>query len=364
MQNKKNARAPWYAVLIVVALLCVGAYFLASGIVGTRTSRLRAATQTPAYAGQHIEPLLSGMVYNDGATLHALNDKGRQIWSYAVGVNAGFSVGSGGVAAWSGSTLSLLGADRGETLFSGDVNGTIIDARLGTVYAAAQMGAEHNSEMLVMEVSGHEVQKIELKNQTVLDFGFLNNDTLLWVMSLNSEGTVPTCTISTYRPGRMLAGTIRDTQQVLYEVVFESSKIRAVGTTHIKDFDYYGTEIAANRILVYGWYLMGMDERSLNPLMAFVPTDQSDGSNGISDLRMIRGQTDQWVRLPYPAMRVLAQDDAVYAFTGQSVMVIHLGEDSPKIYTLPIVIDAVVGMTSNKTAIVQASGGIYLIPMP
>ncbi|MGJ4850951.1 hypothetical protein ACH6CV_11915 [Bacillota bacterium Meth-B3] len=363
MDKKRNARPSWLKVIIIVSLVSVGAYFVARGIVNHYSSHLGTARPTPAYAGQSVEPLGDGMVYYDGATLHALNDRGRPVWSYAAGMNAGFSVGSGGVATWSGNMLSLLTEGRGETLFSGEVDGPVINARLGTMYAAAQVGEEHNSTMLVMEVSGRPVEKIELKNTTVLDFGFFNNDTLLWVMGLDTEGTVPVCSISTYRPGRMLLGTITDTRQVLYEVVFQSN-IRAVGTTHIRDYQYGNKEIKENAMLVYGWYLMSIDDRSSNPLMAFVPTGQSDGASGFNDLRMIRGQQDQWVRLPLPAIRVMAFGDAVYAFTNQEVMVIRMGEVTPAIYTLPIYVDGVLGITGNKTAIVTSGGGVQLIPLP
>ena len=116
---------------------------------------------------------------------------------------------------------------------SGTLDGTILDARVGTVYAAIQMGEEQDSSILILDSSGRQVENISMDGQTVLDFGFFNNDSLLWVMTLNTDGTVPMSTITTYRPGKMLLGAVEDNQQVLYEVVFQASQIRAVGTTHI-----------------------------------------------------------------------------------------------------------------------------------
>lgn len=364
MDNVQRKRTPWLAVAIVVGLLCLGAFLVARSIVDNRSQVLRTATATSAFAGQSIKAHGDGIIYYDGATLHALNGSARQIWNYAAGVNAGFSVGSGGVATWSGTRLSLLDGGDGSTMFGGDVEDTVLDSRIGTLYAATQIGTEHNSVMLITELSGRVVDRIELKNQTVMDFGFCVGDTLLWVMSLDTEGTLPTCSISTYRPGRTLAGTITDTQQVFYDVVFQSSKIRAVGTTHIKDFLYENKEVTDNRILVYGWYLMGLDDRSNNPLMCFVPIEQSDGSTGVNDLRMIRGQIDQRVRLPFAAINVLVKDDTVYAFSSTLVMVMRLGEQSPTVYNLPIAIDGVIDMTENKSAVVTSGGYVYFVPMP
>ena len=364
MAKQKNRALSGIIAIVLVALLCAGAFFLARSIASGRSSALKGATATPAYADQTIDVLGEGMLYYDGTTLHALNQNGKQIWTYAVGANAGFSVGTGGVAAWTGTMLSLLASKDGATTFGGNVEDTVLDVYVGGMYSAVQVGTEHNSVMLLLDHDGRKVDRIEFKNQTILDFGFFNNDALFWVMSLDTEGTVPLCSISTYRPGKMLAGTITDTQQVLYEVLFQSSKIRAVGTTHIKDYSYSAKENTADRMLVYGWYLMGMDERSQNPLMAFVPIDQSDGVAGISDIRMIRGQIDQSVRLPYPANRVLALDDTVYAFTNQYVMVCRLGETAPTAYTLPMYIDSALGITESKKAIVTSGGSVYLLPLP
>lgn len=363
MENRKRG-SNWIGALIVVAALCVGAFFLARGIANSHSSQLRKAIQTPALEGQTVRMLDDGILYYDGATLHALNGKAKQIWSYAAGVDAGFSSDSGGVATWAGSVLSILSSDKGTTLFSGSMESDILDACVGKVYAAVQIGQQHNSTMVILDNSGRQVEKIELNNQTVLDFGFFNNDALLWVMSLNTEGTVPVCTISTYRPGRLLAGTIEDNQQVLYEVVFQSSQIRAIGTNYIKDYDYTGKEIETNRNLVYGWYLMSMDEDAANPLMAFVPIEQSDGSNGISDVRLIRGQIEQSVRLPYPARKVVAAGDTIYAFTGQYVMVCRMGETTPTTYILPVYVDEVLGMTKENNCVTTSGGRVYMIPLP
>ncbi|MEG0936135.1 MAG: hypothetical protein RSJ41_11145 [Clostridia bacterium] len=365
MNKQRRSPIRWLLVLLVVVLLSGGAVWVARGIVNRNSNALRTVYATPAYANQPLAILGEGILYYDNQSLHALDSRGRQIWNYAAGTNAGFSVDTGGVSVWSGSTLSILSRTDGKTLFSGNVEEPVLAAHAGTIYYAVQTGTEHNSSMLILDASGRRVDNILLKNQTVLDFGFFNNDARLWVMSLNTEGTVPMCSISTYRPGKTQVGAISDSQQVLYEVVFQSSKIRAVGTTHIKDYNYSdGKELTDNRLLVYGWYLMAIDDSAANPMMVFVPTEQSDGATAISDLRMIRGQIDQPLHLPYPAMQVLALSDTVYAYTNQYVMVAGLGKTTPDTYVLPIYVENVLGITSNKTAVVASGGTVSLIPMP
>lgn len=360
--QKKTARLSWFSVVLVVALVCLLAWLIASQIVSNRSGALRSATALPARAGQVVESLGEGLLYNDGTTLHALGSNGLQIWSYAAGSQSGFSVGKGGVAAWQGKTLSLLTGDQGVPLYSGDMEDRVLDARIDTQYAAVQVGEEHDSVLLILEHGGRQVDRIALSSQTVLDFGFFNNGNLFWVMSMDTEGTVPMCSISTYKPGKMLAGSITDNQQLLYEVLFQAAHIRAVGVTHIKDFDYTGREMTENRVLVYGWYLADIDDRDENPLMAFVPVAQAE-SGAIQDVRMIRGQADHPVRLPFAASRVFARDDTVYAFASQYVMMCKMGQVVPKTYALPIYADDVVGITQSHQAIVSSGGVLYLVPL-
>lgn len=364
MEKKPSRPLSWVAVLLVVCLICGAAYLTARQIVAARTSLLRDAIEVTAKPGQAIAPLGDGMIYYDGTTLHALDARGRQIWSYSPGSGAEFDVGDGGVAVWAGENISLLNAETGATLFSGPVESAVLSARLGETYSAVQTGTEHNSVMLILDSAGRQVDRIELNSQTVLDFGFFSGGTLFWVMSLNTEGTLPICSISTYRPGKMLTGTIYDSQQVIYEVLFQSSQIRAVGTTHIKEYDYTGKENAGNRMLVYGWYLMDLDQDQAEPLMVFAPNDQADGSQPLNDVRMIRGQQDCAVRLPYAASQVFARGDKMYAFSGSYVMVTQMGNAVPDIYTLPVPVSEVMGVTQAGAAIVSSGSAVYMVPLP
>jgi hypothetical protein len=147
-------------------------------------------------------------------------------------------------------------------------------------------------------------------------------------------------------------------------VLFQSSQVRVVGNTHIKDYDYTGKEITADRILVYGWYLVGLDENGENPLMVFAPMDEAGSSSGMQDIRLVRGQTDQSIRLPFAASKLLACGDAAYAFTSEYVMVCRLGSSTPERYKLPMYVDSVIGLTQDHRAIVTYNGSVYLVPLP
>ena len=60
--EKKKRGASWVGALVVVAVLCVGAFFVARNIAGSRSSQLRTATLTPAYSGQKVRTQGDGII--------------------------------------------------------------------------------------------------------------------------------------------------------------------------------------------------------------------------------------------------------------------------------------------------------------
>lgn len=375
MENKPTLRLSGVAVLGLVIVLCALAYFLANHFVNMRANRLEVISVS-ARSDQNVQTVGDGLMYYDGAMLHALDGRGRQVWTHNAGSYADFHVSEAGVATWSGAMLSLLSLNNGTAQFSGQVGSTVISARMGRYYSAVQIMprqensgqteadlTEHNSTMLILDPGGRQVDRIPLPSQTVIDFGFFYDGRLFWVMSLDTEGTVPVCTITTYKPSQMLTGVIDDPTQLVYKVMFQQSKIRTVGLTYIKDWKYTGEEIEENRLLIYGWSLIDMDEKQANPLMVFVPTNQSDGTLGVSDLRTIQGQEDRSIRLPGAASQVFARGNTVYAFSNDRVMVWDQRQTEPTTFALPVYIERVIALTDNHTAIVAAGNAVYMIPL-
>ncbi len=133
-------------------------------------------------------------------------------------------------------------------------------------------------------------------------------------MTLDTSGTVPTTAISTYRPGRMIVGSITDSQQLMYQVMFQSSQVVCAGTTHLKVYDYTGREDETKRTLIYGWYLAAVEDGVDDPMMAFVPDAQYGTGSEMRDVRMIRSNPTKLSACPMRATLV-AKGDWVYGFS-------------------------------------------------
>ena len=363
MEKNRNARIPGAIALLIVVFVCVTAFV--AGRVITRVSRRSAydykSVSIPA--NMAMEVVDDGFIYYDGSSIAAVNTEARVKWSYLIGKNADFDTTDYGVAAWTGDSLTLIDTNTGTTTFSGSMETDVLSARIGEKYTAVLLGPEHDSTIVLMEQGGRRVNSITLTSQTVIDYGFFSKGSLLWVMSLDSSGTVPSCTINTYRPGKERVGMIHDNEQMVYGVVFQSSYFCCAGDTFLKVYDYTGSEDKSKRRMVYGWYMAALDDAMQDdPIMAFVPNDQYDSKSGMQDLRMIRAKLDQQVRLPYGCQSLIARNNRVYGFSTEGYVVIaEQGKTSVPAYRLPMQFDKIYGVTSNNYAVLGSGTTIYML---
>lgn len=365
MEARKNTRIPWVIVLLIVVLCCAIAYGAAVFSKNLSAENNFGRTTSINIANlQDLQSTSNGFVYYDGSTVSSINSQGNVNWSYLVGSEAGFSATDHGVATWVDNTITLIDGASGTTTFNGNMEADVLSAHIGNKYTAILIGEETNSSIVLMETGGKQVSKILLEDVTAVDYGFFSGGTLLWVMVCDTNGTVPTCNIQTYRPGKEIVGRIHDNEQMAYAVLFQSNKVLVAGDTYLKTYDYTGTEDKSQRDLVYGWYLASVDETSADPLMALVNDAQYSGQSAIQDVRLLRSNLDRVVRLPFGCMDVVARGNSIYGFASDGHLVIMSTDASTaQSYQLNMPIQTVHGVTSDGVAILGNGGNITLVDL-
>ena len=363
MDSKRSRRLPWAVVLLIVVFSCAiafGASRLWNNFHRQSVYDYRVVTVS---GNEGLQVVDDGFVYYDGSTLSMVDTDANTRWNYYFGADAGFYANRYGVAAWADTTLTLIDSATGTTTYSGTMDSQVLSARIGEKYTAVLLGPEHNSTIVLMEKTGRKVNSITLPRQTVIDYGFLSAGSLLWEMSLDTTGTVPSTTVNTYRPGKEIVGSIHDKEQLVYGTVFQSSYFCCVGETHLKIYDYTGNEDRSRRRLVYGWYMASVDENTPDdPMMAFVPNDQYGGGSDMQDVRMVRAGLDQQVRMPYGCQSLIARNNRVYGFSPQGfVMIATQGQRQVNAYQLPMLFDRVYGVTLNNVAVLGSGDTVYML---
>ena len=366
MESNRTGRLPWAIVLFILALTVLIAWGGASLVKrGQERNALGSVREKVLNTPQSVQIVRDGAVYYDGGTIAKLDASGNTKWSYMIGGGAQMQSSDSGVAAWIGDSLTLINGTTGAADFSGKMDGNILSARLGPQYAAVVLEPEHDSTIVLMESGGRRVDSITLSGKTVIDYGFFNTTgDLFWVMTLDTTGTAPSCTLSTYRPGKRIVGQITDSVQVMYRTMFQSTQIVTAGNVYLRVYDYTGKETAEKRTLVYGWMLASVDDLSDNPMMAFTPTGEYDGSAEMKDVRMIRGSSEQTVRMPFACESLVAKDDCVYGFSNDGyIMIARMGEQKVNAYRLNIRFDTVYGVADGNVAILGSGNSLYFVSL-
>jgi len=365
MQYKRNITLRWPAAAALTLALTLAAYLMALLFFSGPDAPLTSVTRLNTSANRDVQISGSNIFYLEGGSLHCVDTEGKYVWNVGVDANSQFQVSEHGIAVWNGIKYNIFEKSSGKTLASDTMKSEIISASVGDSYAAFVLAPEHGSTVVLTDHYGNTADTLtDFAGLTVLDYGFFEGRDLFWIMTLDSSGSTPACTISTFKPGKRNTGTIVDMEQVLYQVMFRSSQIIAVGTNYLRMFDYHGSEIADERVTVYGWYLHAVDKTSDNPLMLFVPNTQVEGETAISDVRMLRGHSERIVHIPVKCEQLVAKNSTLYGFSQSNLAVIPFGETKAKVYNFPVVVDSVIGVTDNKTAVVTSGGSIFLVNLP
>ena len=364
MERKRGQGIPGAIALLIVVFVCVVALLCSRLIVGITGRSVYDSRSIDIPANQAVKVVSDGFIYYDGSSIASVTTDAKVKWSYLIGSDAGFDASDYGVAAWKGSKVTLIESDTGNSTATGDMDSEVLSARVGERYAAVVLGPEHDSTIVLLERGGRKVNSITLTSQTIIDYGFFSKGSLLWVMSLDTSGTAPSCTINTYRPGKERVGMIHDSEQLMYGVVFQSAYFCCAGNTYLKVYDYTGNEDKTRRRLVYGWYMAALDDAYDDPMMAFVPSNQYDAKEGMRDLRMIRAKLDQQVRFPYGCQYLIARGKRVYGFsTAGFVCIAEQGVLSARAFQLPIAFDRVYGVTGNDYAVLGSGNTIHMLKL-
>ena len=365
MDRRHSARRPWAIVLLILAISCALSYGIAMFGKNVLADTSLGHCEMLSLANiQDLQATATGFVYYDGNTVSAIDSGGKVDWSYILGAGAGFEATDYGVAAWVDNTITLIDGKSGSTTYNGTMSQNVLGAHIGDKYTAILIGEEGNSTIVLMENGGKQINQIVLDNVLVVNYGFFSDGSLLWVMVCDTSGTVPTCNIQTYRPGKEIVGSISDTEQLAYAVMFQSSKVCVVGDVYYKVYDYAGMEDPSQRKLVYGWYLTDSDTSTGDPLMVFVNDAQCKGESDIQDVRIVRTNLDKVVRFPFGCRRVLAVGNNIYGFASDGhLMIMRADEASPRAYQLEMSIDEVYGVTRDGVAVLRSGGVICLVDL-
>ena len=228
-------------------------------LTGSTREGVGRVTRIGATLSQNVSPFGDSVIFYDGTTLHCVAATGGNEWSYQIGTNADYDATEKRIVAWSGNDLYILN-NRGRLIYNNKMSDTVQFASAGDEYVAVFVGEADNGVVSVINSSGQIVDNITVSNQTLLDIGFFMASTanntqpteLMWILGLNTTGTVLSTELQTFQPGKLSTGKSSIGEHIAYSIYDDNGTLNVVTTRQILHYSYRALE-ASSPTLIYGY---------------------------------------------------------------------------------------------------------------
>jgi len=327
-------------------------------------------TRIGATLSQNIMPFGDSVIFYDGTTLHCVAATGGNEWSYQIGTNADYDATMERIVAWSGNDLYILN-ERGRLIYNNKMSDTIQFASAGSEYVAVFVGDPDNGVVSVINSSGQIVDNITVSNQTLLDIGFFKAITsssaseteLMWVLGLDTTGTVISTELQTFQPGKLVTGKSTLGEHVAYMIYDINGSLEVVNTRQIMHYNYRVLE-ESNPTLIYGYTVEEVKRNNNVTYQLLVPAQETNEGISINNVRLMYGNIDRVLHLPSACIAAELGTHSVYGFGPNAVYVCGFGETTFTAHALPIHVTAVLGMITDNRAVVASGSEIYVVELP
>ncbi len=354
----------WIILLSIVAAIALGIHLIRRPSARTDVS----VTPLPCRADQSVTPFQDGVLYYDGEKVHCLSSTGGSRWSFPVGANAFFSTSDTHVVIWSGSQLFILD-QNGNATYNETLSSEVQFARIGSKYCAAVIGGDTAPDVLIKNMDGTPVdEEFEaFSGMIVLDVGFYGEaDQYMWTLAMDVYGTAINTVLNTFQVGKMNTGMVNLGEFLVYKVLYEDTHLRVFSTQQMYTYDYKAVQDMSSTTLVFGWQFMDayIPPRG-SAYMLLVRSDSRGGSEDISQIRVLSGNSDRRYTLPSSCVGVAIQNRNIYAVSSDYL---YRGDvDNQRFYGYPLSLSESVtsflGITRTH-ALVACGDRVYSISLP
>ena len=369
-KKKKGLPQRLKMVFSLLALAAIIALVVSYALTGSGRETVGRVTRIGATLSQNVMPFGDSVIFYDGTTLHCVAATGGNEWSYQIGTNADYDATQERIVAWSGNDLYILNS-RGRLIYNNKMSDTIQFASAGSEYVAVFVGDPDNGVVSVINTSGQIVDNVTISNQTLLDIGFFKAVTsssaqeteLMWVLGLDTTGTVISTELQTFQPGKLSTGKSSLGEHVAYMIYDVNGALEVVNTRQIMHYNYRVLE-ESNPTLIYGYTVEEVKRNNNVTYQLLIPAQETNEGISISNVRLMYGNVDRVLHLPSACIAAKLGTHSVYGFGQNAVYSCEFGQTTFTAHALPINVTAVLGMISDNRAVVASGSEIYVVELP
>ena len=371
--RKKKRRSLSSTLRMIVGMLAAAALLavvIAYVFSNSGRDNVGRATRIGATLSQNVTPFGDSVIFYDGTTLHCVAATGGNEWSYQIGTNADYDATQDRIVAWSGNDLYILNS-RGRLIYNNKMSDVIQFASAGKDYVAAFIGDADNGVVTVINADGQIVDNITVENQTLMDIGFFYSSTtsstqateLMWVLGLDTTGTVISTELQTFQPGKLSTGKSSLGEHLAYSVYYANNMLNIVDTRQIMHYNYRVLE-EKTATLIYGYTMEDIKTVGNQTYQLLIPAQETTEGIHINNVRLMYGNVDRVLHLPSECMAAKLGTKSVYGFSNNAVYVCGFGETAFTSYSLPVNVTAILGMITDNRVIAASGSEIFVIELP
>ena len=371
-KKKKNSKIAHQLrkALAVVALAAIIAIAVSYAFSNTGRTMLGRVTRIGATLSQNVTPFGDSVIFYDGTTLHCMAATGGNEWSYQIGTNADYDATQDRIVAWSGNDLYILNS-RGRLIYNNKMSDLIQFASAGSSYVAVFVGDVDNGVVSVINEAGQIVDNVTISDQTLLDIGFFKTVTtssaqeqeLMWVLGLDTTGTVISTELQTFQPGKLSTGKSSLGEHIAYMIYDTDGMLNVVNTRQISHYNYRVLEEGSST-LIYGYTVEDVKRNGKVTYQLLIPAQEKSEGIRINNVRLMYSGVDRVMHLPSECLAATLGTHSVYGFSANAVYVCKFGETNFTAHAMPVNITAVLGMISDNRAVIASGSEIYVVELP
>ena len=356
IQNKTKKKLSRKALVFLISVIIVSVVLLTGLImVLTKGKQIEDTLVTmPFSSDSEYCQVGSNVVYLSDTLLTCTDAGGKNIWQcslYQAGLH--LEASDNVIAAIGDDAIQCVDA-AGAQLFTTRIDGNIISARAGinkvAVYVRQTLENNQPSYILIFDLSGNNLYQITVTDKAILDYGFDSKGDQLYLLELDTTGSVPVSRISTYRPETQAMTGIKELKDQLVDGVEIIGKdIYAMGTHRLTIYPAANTGNSRD-LLTYGWMVKNISV-SGDPKFVYVPSGEAPYDIATK------------INLPPQVSQIVMDGDKIYCFANTDFFV-YTGEGKYlRTYGLPFESDNVQRAMPSFVFITQGTS-VYLMPLP
>ena len=185
----------------------------------------------------------------------------------------------------------------------------------------------------------------------------------MWVLGLNTTGTVISTELQTFQPGRLSTGKSSLGEHIAYRIYYANGMLNIVDTRQIMHYNYRVLE-EKSPTLIYGYTMEDVRTIGKQTYQLLIPAQETNEGIHINNVRLMVGDVDLVLHLPSECIAAKLGTRGVYGFSMNTVYHCRFGETMFTAYSLPVNITAVLGMITENRVVAASGSEIYVIELP